>query len=105
MSPPKEPRRAGKTFKRGGVWVSHHPVTVDATGRIPSKGGGGVKMIHLQLAFGSEGGGSGGSSVETTEKSTSGSRLDAREVEAVAVALKPLKSPPLARIWMQGRWW
>ena len=38
-------------------------------------------------------------------KSTSGSRLDAREVEAVAVALKPLKSPPPACIWTQGRWW
>jgi hypothetical protein len=78
------PQRAGKTFERGGVWVSHCPVVVDAAGRIPSKGGGGVKM---------------------PKKSTSGPRLDAREVEAVAVALKPLKGPPPARIWTRGRWW
>jgi hypothetical protein len=83
--PLQEPRRAEKTFERGGVWVSHRPVVVDAAGRIPSKGGGGVKM---------------------PKKSTSSSRLDAREVEAVAVALKSSKGPPpLARIWTQGRWW
>ena len=38
-------------------------------------------------------------------KSTSGSCLNAREVEAAAAALKLLKSPPLARIWMRGKWW
>ena len=86
-----------------------------------------AKKIHLRLAFGCEGGGSGGSGVETMERSTSGSRLDAREVvvvadmlkcqkgpplarvrmrgrvEAVEAALKPLKSPPPARVWMRGR--
>ena len=84
--------------------------------------------MHLRLAFGCEGGGSGGSGVETIERSTSGSRLDRREVvvvvdvlkyqkgppmarvrmrrrvEAVEAALKPLKSPPPARVWMRGRW-
>ena len=38
-------------------------------------------------------------------KSTSGSRLNAREVKAAAAALKLLKSPPLARVWMRGKWW
>jgi hypothetical protein len=42
--------------------------------------------------------------VKMPKKSTSGSRLDAREVEAVAVALKSLKGPPPARIWTRGRW-
>ena len=26
-------------------------------------------------------------------------------VEAAEVALKPLKSPPLACVWTRGRWW
>ena len=39
------------------------------------------KKIYLRLAFGREGGGSSGSCVETAEKSTCGSRLDAREME------------------------
>ena len=69
--------RAGKTFDRSAVWVSHRPVVVDATGRISSEEGGGVKM---------------------PKKITSGSRLDAREVEVVAVALKPSKGPPPDRI-------
>jgi hypothetical protein len=47
----------------------------------------------------------GGGGVKMPKKSTSGSRLDAREVEAVAMALKSLKGPPPARIWTRGRWW
>jgi len=39
---------------------------------------------HLRLAFGCEGGGDGGSRVEMTKMTTSGSRLDAREVVVVA---------------------
>jgi hypothetical protein len=42
-------------------------------------------MNHLRLAFGCEGGGSGGRRVETPKKTTSGSHLDAREVVVVAV--------------------
>jgi len=37
-------------------------------------------MNHLQLAFGCEGGGGGGRHVETTKWTTSGSRLNVREV-------------------------
>jgi hypothetical protein len=78
--------------------------------------------------FGCKGGGSGGSGIETIERSTSGSHLDVREVvvvadvlkrqkgppparvrmrwkvEVVEVALKPLKSPPPALVWTRGRW-
>jgi len=39
---------------------------------------------HLRLAFGCEGGGGGGGRVETSKSTTSGSRLDAREVAVVA---------------------
>ena len=76
--------------------------------------------------FRCEGGGSSGSGIETIKRSTSGSHLDAREVvvadmlkcqkgpplacirmggrvEAMEAALKPLKSPPPAHFWMQGR--
>ena len=77
---------------------------------------------------GYEGGGSGGSGIETIGRSTSGSHLDAREVvvvarrvetperstparirvrwrvEVVEAALKPLKSPPPALIWTRERW-
>jgi len=60
---------------------------------------------HLQLAFGSEGGGGGGVHVETPKWTTSGSRLDAREVAVVGVALKRRKEPPPARVWTRGRWW
>ena len=81
---PQEPRRVGKTFERGGVWVLHHPVVVDAGYRGKNTPEGGVKM---------------------PKKFTSGSRLNTREVEAMAAALKPLKSPAPARIWMRGRWW
>ena len=78
-------QRVGKTFERGGVWVSHHPVVVDAGYRGKNTPEGGVK---------------------TPKKFTSGSRLNTREVEAMAAALKPLKSPAPARIWMRGRrWW
>ena len=41
----------------------------------------------------------------TPKKTTSGSRLDAREVVVVGVALKRRKQPPPARVWMRGRWW
>jgi len=43
---------------------------------------------HLQLAFGREGGGGGGRRVETPNKTTPGSRLDAREVVVVGGVLK-----------------
>jgi len=36
--------------------------------------------------------------------STSNLCLDMREVEVVAVASKPPKTPPPARVWMRGRW-
>ena len=66
------------------------------------------KKIQLRLAFGCEGGGSGGSDVETAEYSTKksmfGSHLDAREVVVVADMLKRQKNPPPARVWMRGRW-
>jgi hypothetical protein len=84
-----------------------------------------AKKIYLRLAFGCEGGESGGSGVEIIERSPSGSHLDAREVvvadvlkrekgplvarvrmrgrvEAVEAALRPLKSPPPARVWTRG---
>src|SRR6266568_418143 len=41
---------------------------------------------HLRLAFGCEGGGGRGKSIKMREKTTSGSRLDAREVEVVAAS-------------------
>jgi len=43
------------------------------------------KLDHLRLAFGCEGGGGGDERVETSKKTTSGSRLDAREEVVVAV--------------------
>ena len=39
------------------------------------------------------------------KKTTSGSRLEAREVVVVGGMSKCRKTPPLARIWMRGRWW
>ena len=68
----EEPQRAGKIFERSGVWVSYHPIIVDAAGRIPP-----------------EEGGSSGSSIETTKKSTSSLYLEVREV-VVPVVLKHL---------------
>jgi hypothetical protein len=47
-----------------------------------------AKNDHLRLAFGREGGG-GGSRVGTTKITTSGSRLDAREVVAANVLEQP----------------
>ena len=43
-----------------------------------------LKKTPLQLAFGWDGGGSGGKRVEMSKKSTSGSHLDGREVVVVA---------------------
>jgi len=60
---------------------------------------------HLRLAFGCEGGGGGGRRVETPKKTTSGLRLNAREVEVVGGVLEERKWPPPARVWMWGRWW
>ena len=54
-------------------------------------GGRHSRRNHLQLAFGRKGGGSGGRRVERTKKTTSGSRLNAREVVVVGVGLKPPK--------------
>ena len=50
-------------FERGGVWVSYRLVVVDTAERIPPEG------------------------VKTPKKSSSGSHLDTKEVEAVAAAL------------------
>ena len=50
--------------------------------------------------FGHEGGGGGGSPVETIERTTSISRLDAREVVVMAGLLKQTKEPPPSRVWM-----
>ena len=57
------------------------------------KGGGGggscvetMKKNYPRLAFGCEGGGGGGSHVETTKMTTSGLRLDVREVVVMGVA-------------------
>ena len=61
------------------------------------EGGGGGSRVetpknnHLRLAFGCEGGGGGGSRVETTKRTTSGSRLDTREVVVVAQAVETTK--------------
>jgi len=55
------------------------------------------KRNHLRLAFGCEGGG-GGRRVKRTKKSTSGSRLDAREVAVVGGGLEEWKWPPPARV-------
>ena len=109
FTPPRRRRCRGKNTLRGRWWRQN------------------AKKIHLLLAFGCEGGGSGGSGIEIIKRSTSGSHLDAREVvvvadvlkcqkdppparvrmrgrlEAVEAALKPLNSPPLARFWTQGR--
>jgi hypothetical protein len=38
-------------------------------------------------------------------KKTTGSRLEAREVEVVGDASKRRKEPPPARVWTRGRWW
>ena len=62
-----------------------------------------AEMDHLRLAFGSEGGDGGGSRVETPERTTSGSRLDAREVVVVGFASKRRNGPPPARVWKRGR--
>ena len=43
-----------------------------------------AEKLHLQVAFGPEGGGGGGRRSKTSKSSTSGSRLDAREVAVVA---------------------
>jgi len=40
-----------------------------------------------------------------TKRTTSGSRLDEREVVVVGFTSKWRKWPPPARVWMQGRWW
>jgi len=64
-----------------------------------------AKMDHVQLAFGHEGGGSGGVRVEMLKRTTSGSRLDAREVVVVEFTSKCRNQPPLARVWTRGRWW
>ena len=67
------------------------------------EGGGGGSRVetdeknHLQLAFGCEGGGGGGIRVKTTKMTTSGSRLDAREVVVVADGQNDEKKPPPAR--------
>ena len=55
--------------------------------------------------FGCEGGGGGGVCVETLKWTTSGSRLDTREVVVVGFASKRRNQPPPARIWTGGRWW
>ena len=61
------------------------------------QGGGGGRCVetaeidHLQLAFGHEGGGGGGTGGRIDEKTTSGSRLDAREVVVVGGVSKWLK--------------
>ena len=44
-------------------------------------------------------GGGGCRSIETDERTTSVSRLDAREVVVVAGLLKQMKEPPPARVW------
>ena len=64
-----------------------------------------AEMDHLRLAFGREGGGGGGTGSRIDEKTTSGSHLDAREVVVVGDVLKERKTPPPARNWMRGRWW
>jgi len=56
---------------------------------------------HLQLMFGRKGGG-GGSCVKTPKKTISSLHLDAREM---GVMSKEWNKPPLALIWMWGRWW
>jgi len=62
-------------------------------------------MDHLRLAFRREGGGGGGSRVKTPKLTTSGSRLDTREVGVVEFVSKGWKEPPPARVWTRGRWW
>ena len=57
---------------------------------------------HLRLAFGHEGGGGGAEALEGQKKTTSSSCLDVREV---AEASERCKQPPLAHVWMRGRWW
>ena len=39
------------------------------------------------------------------KRTTSGSRLDAREVVVVGASLKHRKTPPPAHVRTQGRWW
>ena len=64
-----------------------------------------AEMDHLRLVFGSEGGDGGGSRIKTPERTTSGSRLDVREVVVVGFASKRRNGPPLAHVWTRGRWW
>ena len=47
-----------------------------------------AEMDHLRLAFGREGGGGGGTGGRIDVKTTSGSRLDAREEVVVGDMLK-----------------
>ena len=54
------------------------------------------RKIHLRLAFRCKGGG--GRVVEKSKKSTSGSRLDVREVVLVGDLSNSPKSPPLAHV-------
>jgi len=61
-------------------------------------------MDHPRLVFGRKGGGGGGIRVERLEITTSGSRLDAREVVVVGVTSKRRNQPPPARVWTRGRW-
>jgi len=57
---------------------------------------------HLQLAFGREGGG-GGRGVGRAKKTTSSSRLNAKEVVRVGDVSKRQKKPPPACVSMQGQ--
>jgi hypothetical protein len=59
-----------------------------------------ARKLHLQLAFGREGGGDGGNDVETTSSSC----FNAREVVLMPETSNRPKSPPPARIWTRGRW-
>ena len=112
------PSEKGRGRKRAGCSRLEVVVVVEPTRRHPldhlwltfgREGGGGggrcierVEKNHLRLAFGGERGGGRGRYIENQRKTTSGSRLDAREVVVTAVASK---SPPLHRLWMRGRWW
>ena len=54
-----------------------------------------IKKNNLQFAFERGRGGGGGGGVKTPKRSTSSSRLDVREVEDLAVALKQPKGPSM----------
>ena len=63
------------------------------------------KNDHLQLAFGHEGGSSGGRWSKWQKKNHLQPAFGCKEVVVSGRWLKQLKEPPPACVWTWGRWW